>query len=99
MARCWAFHSQVLKIHYVICTWVCCLHVCILTVCIQGQKRVSGALGPDLQVVVSYHVGTGNQSSNGLNDLTKATGSLGGTELGFEFLSAGSSLALPVQEC
>lgn len=44
-------------------------------------------------------VGTGNQSSDGLNDLTKATGSLGGTELGFEFLSAGSSLALPIQEC
>lgn len=61
MARCWAFHSEVLKIYYVICARVCGLHVCTLTMYVQCQKRMSGPLGPDLQVVVSYHMGPGEK--------------------------------------
>lgn len=45
---------------------VFCLHVCICTTCVpgasSGQKRVSDPVELELQMLVSYHVGSGKQN-------------------------------------
>lgn len=49
-----------------LCMWVICLYVCLYTVCMLsacgGQKRTSDPLEPELQMVVTHHVGAGNQT-------------------------------------
>ena len=46
-----------------------CLHVCMHTTCVPGalgvQKRVSGLLGLELQMVVRCHVGVEPKSPQG----------------------------------
>lgn len=43
-----------------------CLHVCICTTCVsgasRGQKRVSDPVELELQMLLSYHVGSGKQN-------------------------------------
>lgn len=46
--------------------WVSCLNVCLCVVCMSsargGQKGASSLLRLELQVILNYHIGSGNQT-------------------------------------
>ena len=48
---------------FYVCGCLTCMYVCAPGVCSvhEGQKRVLGLQGSELQVVDSHHVGAGNQ--------------------------------------
>lgn len=60
------FYLKYLKILFILCVNVFCLHACLCTVCMIGaqecQKRVWDPQELELQMLVSLHVGVGNQT-------------------------------------
>jgi hypothetical protein len=61
---------RIQKVYFSNCilhVWVVYLHVCLCAICMpsstQGQKRESDPLGLELQMVLSFHMGAGNQIS------------------------------------
>lgn len=53
------YHTS-LYLNFILCMWVFCLYVCLYTLCMliacRRQKRVSGVLELEFQIVVNCHM-------------------------------------------